>query len=219
MKAPYMVNRYSSTLSLTSALDLGGCFKATPRPLYHRERDPVSIAQEADWAPGPVWTGVENLAPTGFRSPECPARSESPHRLRHPGPIHIRDQEYIREEHWRYDWNMPSLYTKHAKTFPYCSNRLSIDHNRYIVQDNNRLYSPRFLCLYVNFFFGLSVCLAKANCGEILSWSDVRLHVKYHFCPILTKIAMYLETLVKPQNMEFHANPAGGSRAGLYWQS
>ena len=24
---------------------------------------PVPIVQEAGWAPGPVWTGVENLAP------------------------------------------------------------------------------------------------------------------------------------------------------------
>jgi hypothetical protein len=36
---------------------------STPRPW---ERDPVSIVQEAGWAPGPVWTGAENLAPPGF---------------------------------------------------------------------------------------------------------------------------------------------------------
>jgi hypothetical protein len=35
----------------------------TPRPLYPRERNPVSAVQEAGWAPGPVWTGDENLAP------------------------------------------------------------------------------------------------------------------------------------------------------------
>ena len=37
---------------------------STPRPLYPRERDLVHIVQEAGWAPGPVWTGEENLAPT-----------------------------------------------------------------------------------------------------------------------------------------------------------
>ena len=42
---------------------------ATPRPLYSRERDPVPTVQEAGRAPGPVWTGAENLAPTGIRSP------------------------------------------------------------------------------------------------------------------------------------------------------
>jgi hypothetical protein len=36
---------------------------ATPRTLYLRERDPVSIAQEAGWAPGQLRTGAENLAP------------------------------------------------------------------------------------------------------------------------------------------------------------
>ena len=57
---------YSSTLSLTSALDgVGG---PTPRPgLFTPGKDPVPIVQKAGWAPGPVWTGAENLAhPPGF---------------------------------------------------------------------------------------------------------------------------------------------------------
>ena len=29
------------------------------------------------WVPGPVWTGAENLDPTGIRSPDRPARSQS----------------------------------------------------------------------------------------------------------------------------------------------
>ena len=48
-------------------------------------KDPVPIVQEAGWAPGPIWIGVENLAPTGIRSPDRPARSESLYRLRYPG--------------------------------------------------------------------------------------------------------------------------------------
>jgi len=35
-----------------------------PQPLFTPGKDPVPIVQEAGWAPGPVWTGVENLAPT-----------------------------------------------------------------------------------------------------------------------------------------------------------
>ena len=31
-------------------------------------QDPVPIVQEAGWAPEPVWTGAENLVPTGIRS-------------------------------------------------------------------------------------------------------------------------------------------------------
>jgi len=49
-------------------------------------KDPVLIVQEAGWAPGPVWTGAENLAPTGIRSPDRPARSESLYRLSYLGP-------------------------------------------------------------------------------------------------------------------------------------
>ena len=30
--------------------------------LYSRERDPVSLVEEAVWTLGPVWTGVENVA-------------------------------------------------------------------------------------------------------------------------------------------------------------
>jgi len=29
-------------------------------------KEPVPVAQVAEWAPGPVWTDTENLAPTRF---------------------------------------------------------------------------------------------------------------------------------------------------------
>ena len=48
-------------------------------------KDPVLIVQEAGWAPGPVWTGAENLAPTDIRSPDRPDRSESLYRLSYRG--------------------------------------------------------------------------------------------------------------------------------------
>ena len=51
-------------------------------------KDAVPIVQEAEWAPGPVWTGGENLAPTGIRFPNRAARSQSLYRLRHP-PTHF----------------------------------------------------------------------------------------------------------------------------------
>jgi hypothetical protein len=53
----------------------------TPRPLFTPGKDPVPIVQEAGWAPGPVWTGAKNLASTGVRSPDRPARSQSLYRL------------------------------------------------------------------------------------------------------------------------------------------
>ena len=57
-----------------------------PRPSrFSPGKDPVPVVQEAGWAPGPVWTGAGNLAHTGIRSPDCPARSESLYRLSYPG--------------------------------------------------------------------------------------------------------------------------------------
>ena len=58
---------------------------ATPRPLYIWKGNPVPIVQEALRAPGPVWMGMENLAATGVRTPDRPARNESLYRLRYPG--------------------------------------------------------------------------------------------------------------------------------------
>jgi hypothetical protein len=58
----------------------------TPRPRNVREKKPVPIIYEAGWAPDPIWTGVEHLAPTGIRSPDRPAHSESLDRLSYPGP-------------------------------------------------------------------------------------------------------------------------------------
>ena len=67
-------------LSLTSALCGGGCSK--PRPgRFTPRKDPVSIVQEAGCAPGSVWTGADNLAPTGIPSPNRPSRSQSLYRL------------------------------------------------------------------------------------------------------------------------------------------
>ena len=57
---------------------------STPRPLFTPGKDPVPIVQEAGWATGAVWTGAENLAVIGIRSPDRPARSQSMYRLSYP---------------------------------------------------------------------------------------------------------------------------------------
>ena len=54
------------------------------RPLFTPGKDPVPTVQEAEWAPGLVRTGAENLVPTGIRSPVRPACSQSLYRLRYP---------------------------------------------------------------------------------------------------------------------------------------
>ena len=65
MKAQEGEYMYSSTLSLTLALNEGGW--SVPRPgRFTSSKDPVPIVYDAGWTPGPVWMGAENLAPTGI---------------------------------------------------------------------------------------------------------------------------------------------------------
>jgi len=65
--------------------------RSTPRPgRFTTAKDPVPTVQKAEWAPGLVWTGAENLDPIGIRSPGRPARSESLYRLSYPGPVTLQ---------------------------------------------------------------------------------------------------------------------------------
>ena len=64
----------------------GWVFNAKPRPLYH-QIGPVPTVQVAGWAPGPVWTGADNLTTsTRFPSQDLPTHRESLFLLRYPGP-------------------------------------------------------------------------------------------------------------------------------------
>jgi hypothetical protein len=58
-----------------------------PWPLSFPGKDLVPIVQEVGWAPGLVWTGAENLAPTGIWSPDHPARSQSLYWLSYPAHV------------------------------------------------------------------------------------------------------------------------------------
>ena len=73
------------TISLTSALDRGGCSTAR-LDRFTLRKDPILIVWEVGWAAGPDWTGVEKLASTGIRSLDRPDRSQSLYRLSQPGP-------------------------------------------------------------------------------------------------------------------------------------
>jgi hypothetical protein len=46
-------------------------------------------------APGPLWTGAENLAHTGIRSPDRPARSQLLYQLSYPARAHTHTHTYI----------------------------------------------------------------------------------------------------------------------------
>jgi hypothetical protein len=68
----------------------GGGVSVMPRPLFTPRKDPVPIVQEAGWAPGLVWTGAENLAPTRIQSPDRPAHSQSLYWLHYPAHLSLR---------------------------------------------------------------------------------------------------------------------------------
>ena len=53
---------------MTAALEGGEWLAARPGRTLPPGKDPVPIVPEAGWAPGPVWTGAENLVATGIRS-------------------------------------------------------------------------------------------------------------------------------------------------------
>ena len=68
---------------MTTALEWGEGTASRPAALTPG-KEPVLIVQEAGWAPGPVWTGAENLVSTGIRSPDRLGRSQSLYRLSYP---------------------------------------------------------------------------------------------------------------------------------------
>jgi hypothetical protein len=60
------------------------------RPLYPRRRGRIPIVEEALWAPEPVWTGAENVVPTGVLSPN---RSSPPSLLFYPCLQYLKSTE------------------------------------------------------------------------------------------------------------------------------
>jgi hypothetical protein len=90
-----MEKRYSSTHSLTSALDGGGMLMPCPRqetryPLYRRLGGPQG---QSEW--------VQKILPHQDSIPSHPAHSESLYWLSYPSPIH--DDMHIRT------WQLPRL--------------------------------------------------------------------------------------------------------------
>jgi len=65
----------------------GWVVSSMPRPHFTHGRDPVTILQEAGWAPGPVWTGGKSR-PHRDSIPERPARSQSLYRLCYPAHMY-----------------------------------------------------------------------------------------------------------------------------------
>jgi len=75
-EGPERKQQYSSTFSLTSALD-GGRGQCHALAVSPQARDLMPFVQEAGRAPGPIWMGVENLAPSRIEPQKCPAHIKS----------------------------------------------------------------------------------------------------------------------------------------------
>jgi hypothetical protein len=87
----------------------------TPRPFFIPGKDPVPVVPEAGGASGLVWTGAENLAPTGIWSPDRPARSQSLYLLSYPAHICIKSSS-------KYLHSYPQrMYLLAVPIFWYCS--------------------------------------------------------------------------------------------------
>ena len=84
-------SRVIALLFLDHDISRGWGVSVTLQSLFSPGKDTVPIKQEGGWAPGPVWTGAENLASTGIRSPDRPALSQSLYRLRNPAHFGLRD--------------------------------------------------------------------------------------------------------------------------------
>ena len=74
---------YSSTLPSNSALD-GGGWSAPLLGRFTPRKNQVLIVQESGWNTGQFLRGAENLASTGIRFWDRPARSESLYQLSYP---------------------------------------------------------------------------------------------------------------------------------------
>jgi hypothetical protein len=65
-----------------------------PWPLFIPGKDLVPIVQKAGWAPGPIWTDAENVAPIGIWSPDHPACSELLYQLSYPAHTILCNRKY-----------------------------------------------------------------------------------------------------------------------------
>ena len=87
-----LADKYLSNCMVLYASDIcnsgirWGCEVSDMSWLLNTVRDMVPIEQKAGWAPGAVWTGVENLTPTGVWSLQCLDHGVSLYCLHYPSP-------------------------------------------------------------------------------------------------------------------------------------
>ena len=127
----------------------------------------LTSGKTAVWATGSVWTGAENLAPTGIRSPCRPARGQSLYCLRYPVPT---DNDRKKTE----------VLEVKPDTVPICPNEITHgmtwDRTRDLRNDEARIYGNKYfkivycviifcvpcyylLCIFVTWCVFFAVCV------------------------------------------------------------
>jgi len=70
-KQPLWRGRSIAVCTLSLDARRGWVVSTMPLPLSTQERDPVPILQEAGWALGPLWMGLENPTATEIQDSGC----------------------------------------------------------------------------------------------------------------------------------------------------
>jgi hypothetical protein len=162
--------------------------KVTPRPLYPREGDSVPIVQEAGWTSRPVWTGAENLAPTGIQFPDRPTRSESLNRLSYLGfsVKHIQYIYVVRSRYGRGSCSPSVRLSKFAQSGPCGSQKRFLILNEYIVRYCN-IFAYQFYYYYYYYYYFIVVIV---TCEGVLF---KLVHNKITFALCMIRIKVHLE--------------------------
>ena len=147
-RAAHRGSRDIALLFLDHDTRRGWGVSVTPRPLFTPGKDPVPIVHQAGWVPGPVWTGAENLSPTGVQSPDRPARSQSLYRLRY--PAHDGTDRLSRNSS-----SHPPLSTLHPKWVMALSTPRRKTQNLAVGEATEKLLMMNFIiCAFTSVLFG-----------------------------------------------------------------
>ena len=153
---------------MTTALEGGEGSASRPGRSLPPGKDAVTIVQEAGWAPGPVWTGAENLAPTGIRSPDRPGRSQSLYPTTLPGPL--------------YEYDLPHIKTTAGNGLLYCQT-CRILGERIIKKNCFKFLSRNFQYCTPDVYFKFVFCLLKiVTISYLVSYLKVLLVAKIVEC-------------------------------------
>ena len=122
----------------------GWVVSVTPRPLFTPRKDPVPIVQEAGWS-----SGAENLAPTGIRSPDRPARSQSLYRLSYPARFILCTEVHISRTQTKSCHSFPHVLPSSRRPRSHCPlNMISFREAAILHQHSPSLYSIRSIRYY-----------------------------------------------------------------------